>query len=399
MSTPRWLYRAGALTFAAAALAACSSGADNPDGTAEQKTSSAARSAPIPEPLAVTYDGGLLVLDGETLEVAQDIPLEGFLRVNPAGDEGHVLVTTAEGWRVLDAAGGRLTDDTFAGVEAGHVTPHGENTVLFADGSGEITAFDPHALEGGGIPETRNWKTAEPHHGVAVILADGTRVQTHGNPDTRSGAAAFDGDREITRSEECPGVHGETVAADEVVVLGCQDGVLKFSDGRFTKISSPTPYGRTGTTKGHDDSPVVLGDLKTDPDAELERPEQFVLIDTATDQMRVVRLPQGVSYSFRSLARGPQSEALILGTDGNLYVFDPVTGDLVRSVKVAESWTEPDDWQDPRPAVFAREDAVYVSDPATKQVHLVDVAAGTVTDSVTLGHTPNELSGAVGHRH
>lgn len=404
MASSTWFYRAGALTFAAATLAACSSGGDKTESTGAgnptaAESSSAAPSAPVPEPLAVTYDGGLLVLNGETLEVAQDIPLAGFLRVNPAGDEGHVLVTTTEGWRVLDAAGGRLTDDTFPGVEAGHVTPHGENTVLFADGTGEITAFDPHALEAGGMPETRNWKTPEPHHGVAVILADGTRVQTLGNPDTRVGAAAFDGDREIARNEECPGVHGETVAAEEVVVLGCENGVLKFADGRFTKIASPTPYGRTGNTRGHEDSPVVLGDMKVDADAEMERPEQFALIDTSTDQMRIVQMPAGVSYWFRSLGRGPQAEALMLGTDGNLHVFDPVTGDPVRSIKVTEPWSEPDDWQQPGPAVFTRADAVYVSDPSTKQIHLVDVAAGTIAASVTLEHTPNELSGAVGHDH
>lgn len=404
MASSTWFHRAGALTFAAATLAACSSGGENADsaGTgkpAPAESASAAPGAPIPEPLVVTYDGGLLVLNGETLEVAQDIPLEGFLRVNPAGDEGHVLVTTTEGWRILDAAGGQLTDDTFPGVEAGHVTPHGENTVLFADGTGEITAFDPHALEAGGMPETRNWKTPEPHHGVAVILADGTRVQTLGNPDTRVGAAAFDGDNEIARNEECPGVHGETVAADEVVVLGCENGVLTFADGQFTKIPSPTPYGRTGNTRGHEDSPVVLGDMKVDADAEMERPEQFALIDTTTDQMRIVQMPAGVSYWFRSLGRGPQAEALILGTDGNLHVFDPVTGDLVRSIKVTEPWSEPDDWQQPGPAVFTREDAVYVSDPATKQIHLVDVAAGTIETSVTLEQTPNELSGAVGHHH
>ncbi|BBZ04499.1 hypothetical protein MCHIJ_39360 [Mycolicibacterium chitae] len=394
------------MSFAAAALAACSAGSDNGEstGTSEASASGTASApatpgAPITDPLVATYDGGLYVLDGATLEVKQDIPLDGFLRVNPAGDHGHVLVTTTEGFRILDAAGGRLTEDVFPAIEAGHVTPHGEHTVLFADGSGEITAFDPHALEAGGLPQTQKFTTPEPHHGVAVILADGTRLQTLGNPDTRVGAAAFDGDREIARNEQCPGVHGETVAADEVVVLGCEDGALEYADGRFTKIASPTPYGRIGTTKGHDDSPVVLADMKIDPDAELERPEQFALIDTTTDQMRIVALPQGVSYTFRSLARGPQAEALILGTDGNLHVFDPVTGAPTKAVQVTEQWTEPDDWQRPRPTLFTREGAVYVSDPATKQIHLVDLAAGTVAESVTLEQTPNELSGTVGHHH
>jgi len=401
MSHPRWLYRAGAVSFAAVALAACSSSTENADSAAgsESTSSAPAQSAPIAEPLVATYDGGLYVLDGETLEVKQDIPLDGFLRVNPAGDHGHVLVTTNEGFRILDAAGGRLTEDTFPAADAGHVTPHGENTVLFADGTGEITVFDPHDLEQGGMPETRNFKTQEPHHGVAVILADGTLLHTLGNPDTRTGAVALDGDREIARNEECPGVHGETVAADEVVILGCENGVLEFAGGKFTKIASPTPYGRVGNTRGHEDSPVVLGDMKVDADAEMERPEQFALIDTSTDQMRVVKLPPGVSYWFRSLGRGPQAEALILGTDGKLHVFDPVTGDAVKSIQVTGAWTEPDDWQQPGPAVFQREGAVYVSDPAAKQIHLVDLAAGTVTESVTLEQTPNELSGAVGHDH
>jgi hypothetical protein len=402
ISHSRWIHRVGAVTFTAAALAACSSGTDSADttGTSEASGSaSAAPSAPIAEPLVATYDGGLYVLDGETLEVKQDIPLEGFLRINPAGDHGHVLITTGEGFRILNAEGGQLTEDTFPAVDAGHVTPHGENTVLFADGTGEITAFDPHALEAGGLPETRNWKTPEPHHGVAVILADGTLVHSLGNPDTRVGAVAFDGEREIARNEECPGVHGEAVAADEVVVIGCENGVLTYSDGKFTKIASPTPYGRIGNTRGHEDSPVVLGDMKVDADAEHERPNQFSLIDTTTGQLKVVPLPAGVSYWFRSLGRGPQAEALIMGTDGRLHVFDPVTGGLVKSIEVTGPWTEPDDWQQPGPAVFTREDAVYVSDPAAKQIHLVDLAGGTVTESVTLHQTPNELSGAVGHDH
>lgn len=404
MSNPRWLYRAGAVTFAAAALTACSSGSDGADSTAGSQTSArtSATAAPtmsVAEPLVTTYDGGLYVLDGATLEVKQDIPLDGFLRINPAGDQGHLLVTTPEGFRILNAAGGELTDDTFPAVDAGHVTPHGENTVLFADGTGEITAFDPHALEAGGMPETRTWNTPEPHHGVAVILADGTLVHSLGNPDTRVGAVAFDGDREIARNEQCPGVHGEAVAADEVVVIGCENGVLTYKGGEFTKIASPTAYGRIGNTRGHEDSPVVLGDMKVDADAEMERPNQFSLIDTATNQLKVVPLPEGVSYWFRSLGRGPQAEALIMGTDGKLHVFDPVTGDLVKSIDVTQPWMEPDDWQQPGPAVFTREDAVYVSDPATKQIHLVDLAGGTVTESVTLEQTPNELSGAVGHDH
>lgn len=382
--TLRWLHPAGALTCVAA-LAACSSAPPAP-------------TAAVSEPLVATYDGGLYVLDGKTLEMKHDIALDGFLRVNPAGDDAHVLVTTDDGFRILDAAAGRLTDQTFPAAEAGHVVPHGENTVLFADGSGEITAFDPHALADG-LPATQTFTAGQPHHGVAVILSDGTLVHSLGDSESRTGAVALQGEREVARAGDCPGLHGETVVADEAVVFGCEDGALIFANNRFTKVASPTPYGRIGNLRGHDDSPVALGDMKVDADAELERPQQFSLIDTTTDRLQVVPMPPSVSYSFRSLARGPQAEALILGTDGKLHVIDPVTGQQTKSIDVTGPWTEPDDWQEPRPTVFTREDAVYVTDPATKQIHLVDLQAGTVTASTTLAQAPNELSGAVGHQH
>jgi hypothetical protein len=389
MTNQRWMYRLGAATAAVAALAACSEGGSPAPETQAQ---------PVNEPLVATYDGGLYVLDGRTLEVRHDIPLGGFLRLNPAGDDAHVLVTTADGFRVLDAAGGQLTDQTFAAAEPGHVVPHGERTVLFADGSGEITAFDPHDL-GDGLPQAETFSAPQPHHGVAVILADGTLLHSIGDPDRRVGAVALDGGREVARSEDCPGIHGETVVADETVVFGCEDGALEYADGAFTKIAGPTPYGRIGTAKGHEDSPVALADMKIDPDAELERPEQFALVDTTTDSLKVVQLPPSVSYSFRSLARGPQAEALILGTDGMLHVFDPVTAQPVKTIRVADPWTEPDDWQEPRPTVFTREDAVYVTDPAGRKIHLVDLRGGAITASATLDKAPNELSGTVGHDH
>lgn len=56
--------------------------------------------------LAAAYDGGLLVLDGLTLELVADLELPGFNRLNPAGDGRHVLVSTTAGdepgFQVLD---------------------------------------------------------------------------------------------------------------------------------------------------------------------------------------------------------------------------------------------------------------------------------------------------------
>ena len=378
--------------------AGCSGTGSDEQATEPSRPSSAPAEITVAEPVVTTYDGGVTVLDGETLEVKADVPMDGFLRVNPAGDDSHVLVTTAEGFQALNASTGQLTDVLFPAAEAGHVVVHGENTVLFADGTGEVTIFDPHALVGGGMPETEMFKAPQAHHGVAVVLDDGTRLRSEGDAEGRTGAVALDpAGQEIAASADCPGLHGEGVTGNEVAVFGCENGVLIYQAGAFTKVAAPGDYGRSGTVKGHPESPIALADFKIDPDAELERPNQFALVDTATNQLRVVPLPTGVSYSWRSLERGPHAEALILGTDGKLHVIDPATAEIVRSIDVVAPWTEPDDWQQPRPAVFTRDHDVDVTDPASKEIHLVDIETGEITTTATLPNTPNEISGPVGH--
>ncbi|WP_416565947.1 zinc metallochaperone AztD [Nocardia testacea] len=347
----------------------------------------------IADPLAVTYDGGIHLLDGNTLVRAGGVELPGFNRVNPAGDDRHIIVSTAAGFRVFDAVGGRFTDIEFPGPKPGHVVRHAGRTVLFTDGTGTVTSFDPADLAEG-APRTSEYRAAHAHHGVAVELENGELAVTLGTEEERVGLAILDADRtEITRSEQCPGVHGEATAAGDTLVVGCQNGALVYRDGKLTKITSPDSYGRIGNQAGSEKSPIVLGDYKKDEHAELERPEQISLIDTEAGTIRLVDI--GTSYTFRSLARGPEGEALVLGTDGGLRVIDPVTGKVVRTIDVLDPWQEPIDWQQPRPALFVRDGIAYVSDTATKQIHRIDLAAGTVTASVTLADIPNEISGVL----
>jgi hypothetical protein len=378
---------AAALAVASLALAACGSEPESDSGSTPTTT------AQVKEPVAVTYDGGIHVLDGETLKVAHTIALEGFNRINPAGNDTGVIVSTEAGFQVLDATAGQMTDVVYPGAEPGHVVLHGDRTILFTDGTGEVHSFDPKDLADG-KPTGRQYKTAKPHHGVAVELADGTLVVTLGTEESRSGAIALDKDgTEIARSEECPGVHGEAVARGEAVGFGCQDGVLLFKNGAFVKVKSDRAYGAVGTQVGSDASPVLLADYFVEEDAEFEAPGQFALIDTATNSLKVVPMPKGVSYSFRSLARGPQGEGLILGTDGKLHVVDPTGGKLTGAWPVVAPWKEPTDWQEPRPAVFVRGDTAYITEPAVKKVHQLDLTTGKVVGSVVLDATPNEISG------
>lgn len=388
-----------ALTLAVSVVLTACGGGDgaSSDAKAAKGTPGTARAAQVENPLVATFDGGLYILDGETLELAGTIELPGFNRVNPAGDDDHVVVSTASGFRILDAAGQSLTDITYPGAKPGHVVRHAGKTVLFTDGTGEVNVFDPAGLSGGTKPAGRTYTSAEAHHGVAIELSNGELLSTLGTEEKRTGALVLDkDDKEIARNENCPGVHGEAAAQGEAVAVGCEDGVLLYKDGEFTKVDAPDDYGRIGNQAGSDASPVLLGDYKTDPDAELERPTRISLIDTGTAKLRLVDL--GTSYSFRSLGRGPHGEALVLGTDGSLHVIDPRTGKVEKKITVVDAWQEPLDWQQPRPTLFVRDHTAYVSEPGKRKLHAVDIESGEKLTSVTLPESTNELSGVVtGH--
>ncbi|GAA4661867.1 zinc metallochaperone AztD [Streptomyces chumphonensis] len=393
ISIPKRGLTATALTLAVAtALTACggdgSSSEPRPEATPDAK-------ATVEDPLVATFDGGLFILEGETLELADTIDMPGFNRINPAGDDHHLFVSTDSGFRVLNAAEKRLTDIAYEGAEPGHVVRHAGRTVLFTDGTGEVNVLDPAALAEGEKPDGRSYTSAEPHHGVAVELENGELLSTVGTEEKRTGMLVLDAEnKEIGRSEDCPGVHGEAAAQGEAIAVGCEDGVLVYKDGEFTKIDSPDVYGRIGNQAGSDASPVLLGDYKSDPDAELERPTRVSLIDTETAELRLVEL--GTSYSFRSLGRGPHGEALVLGTNGALHVIDPETGTVEKEIPVVDAWREPLDWQEARPTLFVRDHTAYVSEPGERAVHAVDLESGEKTASVTLPQPTNELSGVVG---
>ena len=383
----------------ALALTACGGSDEDPVASSSSSdTTEAAGSAPR---LAVSYENGLAVLDGESLEVIEEFDSEEFTRLNAVGDGRHVLVTTSEGFQVLDTATPELTDSVFAADAAGHVVRHGGQTVLFADGTGETTILDTDALLDGTetLPETSTYRAPEAHHGVSIALEDGTLLTTVGDEETRSGAVALqpDGDdyTEIASNDECPDIHGEGTAAGEAVVFGCSDGALLYRDGTFEKLQAPDEYGRMGNAYVSETSELVVGDYNTDPDDEGYLLNMVALIDTAQGTFEPMALPKGVEYTWRGVVRGPDELAYILATDGSIHVMNPTTGEITDQFPVVEPWEGPADWQNPHPALTVHEGTAYVAEPASNQVHAVDLATGEITASVELDHEPNEMAAAL----
>ncbi|MDN4163587.1 zinc metallochaperone AztD [Nocardioides abyssi] len=402
------------LPLLAPALLACgeSSGTSDPRaaGSSPSGTVQATRTADAveeagPQPrVAVSYDGGVLVLDPDSGEVLLEQPLDGYVRLNPAGDGRHAFVSAAGAFTALDlgswteahgdhghswSSDPALSSFSVAAQEPGHAVAHDGLTTLFDDGTGVVTVVDPYRLAGGEDPVVETVELPEPHHGVAVRSAVGTLLHTVGDAESRSGVRVVTASgAELAASDECPGVHGEAFAGD-VAVVGCEDGLLVVDGRTITKVDSPDAYGRIGNQAGHESSPFVLGDYKTDPDAELERPTRVAVVDTRDASLRLVELP--ASYSFRSLGRTPDGDGLVLGTDGALHVVDVRRGAVTRSIPVVDAWREPTAWQEPRPTLHVAGDTAYVTEPARDLLHVVDPASGEVAATHRLPHTPDEV--------
>jgi outer membrane protein assembly factor BamB len=385
-TTLRAAWPAALLGAAALVLTGCSTNAADAEGTSTPKADGTR--------ITLTHDGGLLVLD-QDLRVVADDPIDGFTRVNPAGDGRHVLVTVPEGFRVLDTqADPALTDAVFPADTGGHAVVHGDRTALFADGTGDVTTFDHGELDGADLPEVETTKSEAAHHGVAIEFEDGTLLTTIGTEESRSGVRALDADgEEIARSEDCPDVHGEGAVKGEVAVFGCTDGALVYDDGAFEKIDAPTEYGRTGNLFTTEDSSVAVGDYNDDPDSEGYLLDQIALIDAASGEYTVADMPEGVGFTFRDLARGPGDEAVVLGSDGALHTFDETTGKQLESYPVIDAWEGPAEWQDAHPALKVDGDVAYVTDPAEQKIHAVDLTTGKViASSDELPGVPNEIA-------
>lgn len=382
-------------------LASCASGGSTPPASTPEGSASDAQAGAR---VAVAYEGGILVLDGETLETVADFDSEPFTRLNAAGDDRHVMVTMSEGFQVLDTGAGsadepELTDTIFEADTPGHVVRHADKTVLYADGTSDTTIFDSADLaKADGLPEVETVAGVEAHHGVSVVLEDGTFLTTVGNADGRSGIVAKDAEgTEIASSDQCPGVHGEGTAKDEAVVFGCENGALIYHDGEITKLEAPDqPYGRMGNAYVSESSPIVVGDYKNDVDAEGYLLSAVTLIDTEAGTLEVVDLPAGVEYTFRDIVRGPEDLAYILSSDGAIHVLDPESGEITDSFPVVEAWEGPAEWQDAHPAIVVAGNVAYVTEPAANSVHAVDLTTGKVLASTELEVTPNEIAPAAG---
>ncbi|WP_443423603.1 hypothetical protein [Brachybacterium paraconglomeratum] len=406
------------------ALSACGSGTDGgasdgggeEAGAAESPSSDRTEVGALSPRIVLAHEGGVVTLDSADGSVLDETPVEGYVRLNPAGDGRHVAVSASDAVTMYDTgllAQGHgdhfhyyvqdpaLTDLSLEAPMPGHVVPHGDRTAIFADGTGDITLIDPTALGEGQLDVLEETATEDPHHGVAVPLSDGGLLTTQGTEDARSTVQVLDADgKVVAETDDCPGVHGEAAAqpteSGDVISLGCENGSVIYRDGEFHKVAIDGDYQRSGNQKGHEDSPIVLADHKVEaePAGGIERPTEIALIDTRDATQQLVDL--GSPYWFRSLDRGPDGEALVLTYDGELNILDPDSGEILHEVPVTGEWEEGENWQEAGPMLSVADGTAFVVDPEAKKLSMVDVASGEVYRELDLPVVPHEIQVTTG---
>ncbi|MEJ5927557.1 hypothetical protein WG915_02870 [Corynebacterium sp. H128] len=357
--------------------------------------------------ILISHQGGLITLDEKSGTILHQVDQPGFYRLAGAGDGRHIMVTNGNEFQVYDAAISEqphgdhshyyagtpaLTSASFTAAHAGHVVTHAGKTALFADGSGEVQTFDPMTLADA-KPQAVKSSVGEAHHGVAVPLSDGSMLHTKGTEKERHTIVQIKDGKESAVTTDCPGVHGEATTMRDTVVFGCTNGPIIFRDGQFHKIPA-AGYQRNGNLAGSPVSPIVLSDEKVDKDADAEHPTKVALIDSENSSYRSVEL--GSSYWFRSLARGPKGEALVLTYNGELNVIDQETGEVTKKIPAISAWEEKENWQEPGPILQVAGEKAYVTDAANKKLVVIDLVSGKVEKQIQLEVAPVEMSIATG---
>lgn len=367
--------------------------------------------AQLPTRIVISHAEGLRAYDAKTGKVIGEDKMNAFLRLSDAGDDRHVMVTKGDSFLTYDT--GRITkghgdhnhyytaepslgDATINAPHAGHVVHHDGFTALFSDGDGVARIYKTEDIGNDDAQPVNTVDTGAAHHGVAVPLKDGSVVITKGTEDERHTIQHLDKEGKVlTETTECPGVHGEAAAGNGNIFFGCEDGPVIFDGTKFHKVDASAyagagGYQRSGNAAGSEESDVILADNKTDEDAELERPTSVTLVDTKDFSAKKVDLD--ASYWFRSLARGPLGEALVLTTDGKLNIIDPDSGEITSQIDAISRWKENKEWQQPGPILQAADGYAFITDAQKKQLVVIDLLQEKEVNRFDLDIEPTEMT-------
>lgn len=271
----------------------------------------------------------------------------------------------------------KLGEQPLTGKKPVHVVPNAkaDATAVFFDDDGAAVLLDDHALESGHVDEAPKVTTKGAQHGLVMPLPDSRRLVTQPGkegslPDT---IELQDASGAVLDTFTCTGMHGEDVVGS-VAAFGCLDSVLVIADGKATRVAAPdSSKERVGGLVANADASTFVGDWG---------PTSLVFITGGKAKLVDI----GVTYGNRVAT--PDGRFAVLGTDGALRLFD-TGGKQLQKLAVTKPWQLPKGHGGTVPSIAAGEVAaantVWVSEPATHQVHAVDLFANQVKSASVPG--------------
>ena len=412
--------RLGALTVACAALlAGCGGGgggATDTDDHAGERIDSAGRLAVLQADSA-----NVRIWDLDEGKLAQSFALDhppAAVYASPGGRYAIALQRTQDQAQFIDGGlwqedhgdhlhdyrqAPRLLSLRLPAVRPTHFETHGSQAALFNDG---LVADNKNAevvlLSDAGIGKD----TADarlplplPMHGTAEPLGEHLLTTYRDPANTSTLPVQVDLYRRTTTgftfvqrfAETCPDLHGSFTNAKHTA-FGCSDGVLVVSrsgtgaSATFTARKLPNPADmptgvRIGTIKGHDKVAQLVG---------LASPGHLFVIDADAGRITRLNWAEGRTVRAQGFDRAGSNYA-VLDDQGALHITSPANAFATRA-KVNVVAQMPTAAPFPSMVSSLTRDELLVSDPAARQVAVVDVPGAKVGKRLDMGFAPTGLA-------
>lgn len=388
----------GAGLLAIGLLSGCATGTGSEPSASTTPTGSTGHGNAKHEPrMVVATAQGVSVRSLDTGKVLADLEAGSTPMLTLATDQRHVYATDlASGQtRIVDSgtwtvdhgdhgdpmtADPQLLSTVLTATKPTHVEIGADQIAIYDDATGTASFYDEFAVQDGTSEPVLTITASSPHHGVGLSDKERYLVTTVGaEGDTIAGGVnAYDLTGTLVSSHPgCPGLHGAAVVGT-TTVFGCRDGLLTMpADGTVAKLSYPraddwrvgsfaAPVSADATRfLGHygpaDSTNVLITDLTTGT-------------STAVD----IGSPYGSMLSIN------EHQVAVAAISGEVVIVDLDTAAVTARHQTIEPWELPQGHSGGAPTLAANGETLYLTDPATQGVSVLDLDSGEVT-TIDLG--------------
>jgi hypothetical protein len=282
-----------------------------------------------------------------------------------------------------------------------HESVAGNWISIFFDGSGKAIWIDERDFYAGNYRTAVEINSGGPQHSASATLVTSAGDFFTLAPKDPAGNILPQGVQSFNRSgqslgrlDACPNMHGNA-AIEGAVIFGCQDGILYVrlgSNGMPTKVKANLTGSLAGmgvrNAYSEYGAKFIVGQVLTPPGV---TPSQRILatIDPLTGTIEPLPMPAGV-VDHRIAVDAYNNRALVLGTNGSLYIFNGLTRQLQHTLGglVPALPTSAIRFHE----VATADGVAFVASPYTGEVIEVNTGTGAIVRRHAVGGAPSRLA-------